>query len=245
MHSGPAAFEPCGREGCAECHGPDPTTRELCGSGTAPADAADRAHYDAERARHGGRALTPEARMKRQQVPSAANWRARAGAAAARLQLADGDWRGGEEVGDPRTLRPGETLLWKGPGPTPARWPCIPATLVRIDERDAEAPLLLRTDDGAEHGAGLSDVARVPARRQVACAVCARRNWKSPARFKVVRLWDTRAQRGRQPDGDDQARRWAEEARTCAYDPADRRAQQEAARMLCPARYLHPPLSCV
>jgi len=54
--------------------------------------------------------------MKRQQVPSAANWRARAGAAAARFRLADGDWHAAVRVDDPGTLREGETLLWKGPG---------------------------------------------------------------------------------------------------------------------------------
>ena len=63
-----------------------------------------------------GPARLPEARMKRQQVPSAANWRARAGAAAARFRLADGDWHAAVRVDDPGTLREGETLLWKGPG---------------------------------------------------------------------------------------------------------------------------------
>ena len=55
-------------------------------------------------------------------------------AAAAREKFADGEWRVAEPVADPRTLRTGETLLWKGPGPTPARWPCIPTTLARIDQ---------------------------------------------------------------------------------------------------------------
>eukprot|EP00662_Eupelagonemidae_sp_cell21_P052060 gene52060-9103_t len=62
-------------------------------------------------------------------------------------------------------------------------------------------------------------------------------NWKSAARFKVVRLWDTRAQRGRQPRDDEERERWKKDAGECAYDPGDERAQKEIAAMLCPARY--------
>jgi len=72
MHSGETEFEPCGRADCAECK--DPSTCELCGSGTVPKNLADRVFYERERARY-GYVLSPEARMKRQQVPSAANWR--------------------------------------------------------------------------------------------------------------------------------------------------------------------------
>eukprot|EP00662_Eupelagonemidae_sp_cell21_P037872 gene37872-58950_t len=53
--------------------------------------------------------------MKRQQVLSAGNLRRRTGAAAARLMLADGDWRAAVSIDDASTLRVGETLLWKGP----------------------------------------------------------------------------------------------------------------------------------
>ena len=45
------------------------------------------------------------------------------------------------------------------------------------------------------------------------------------------------AQRGQQPAGRVEADRWRAEAGQCAYDPDDARAQQEIARMLCPARY--------
>jgi len=174
---------------------------------------------------------------------------ARVGAAAARFEFADGEL--GEaradraflhkikEVEDANTLRIGETLYWKGPGPTPALWPCIPATLEGIHTNDPETPLVLRTDDGRDHRAAIKDVGRVPARRQVACVVCARRNWKGPDRFKLVRLWNTRAQRGREPQGDAEAEAWRkdEQDNPCAYDPTDERAQREIARMLCPSRY--------
>eukprot|EP00662_Eupelagonemidae_sp_cell21_P035352 gene35352-14871_t len=93
----------------------------------------------------------------RQQVLSAGNMRLRTGAAAARLMLADGDWRAALPIDDASTLRVGETLLWKGPGPTPAPWPVIPTTLVRIDVHDPETPLLVRTDDGVERGVAIED----------------------------------------------------------------------------------------
>jgi len=72
MHSGETEFEPCGRADCAECR--DPSTCELCGSGTVPKSAADRVFYDRERERY-GYVLSTKVRMVRQQVPSAANWR--------------------------------------------------------------------------------------------------------------------------------------------------------------------------
>ena len=72
MHSGKTEFEPCGRADCAECR--DPSTCELCGSGTVPKDPADRVFYERERARY-GYVLSTKTRMMRQQVPSAANWR--------------------------------------------------------------------------------------------------------------------------------------------------------------------------
>ena len=65
MHSGDTEFVPCGSAGCAKCR--DPSTCELCESGTVPKNAADRFFYDRERKRY-GRVLSTEARMVRQQV---------------------------------------------------------------------------------------------------------------------------------------------------------------------------------
>ena len=166
---------------------------------------------------------------------------ARAGSAAAKFQLAEGksnhEWHRIEAVEDASTLRVGERLYWKGPGPTRALWPCIPTTLQDMNKGDADTPLVLQTADGCDHRAAIADVGRVPARQQVACVLCARRNWNAPSRFKVVQLWNTRAQRGHQPQGDAQAEEWRKDAKKCAYDPTDERAQREIARMLCPSRY--------
>ena len=108
--------------------------------------------------------------------------------------------------------------------------------LLRVDRSAPAAPLQLRTADGEEHWAAIDAVGRMPARREVACAFCARRDWLKPTAYKTVELWNVRRQRGREPP-DGKGAQWEKDASACAYDPGDTRAQAAIAGMLCPVRY--------
>ena len=154
---------------------------------------------------------------------------------------AENDYHDVVKVADANTLRVRETLYWKGPGPTPAKYGCIPVTLLDINKKaNIPLPLRLQTVDGSTHDAAIADVGRLPALREVACVACARREWCTSEYFgNSAVLWDTRAQRGQIPHGDAEAAQWAKDEKDhpCAYEPTDERAQKEIARMLCPSRY--------